>query len=187
MEFVFLRHGQTDWNLAGRLQGRSDRPLNATGREQAQAATQRLTGMVIDAVVSSPLQRAQQTAEAVATACDLPLTIEPRLVERNFGMLEGRLVRDLAAGGSSLDIATSEDLPDDAEPWHEFRARVADAVLSRLHHYPDQRPLFVGHYGVISALCQQLLGQARPSANAIPYRFYRRHDQWIMDEVGHPV
>ncbi|TPX05042.1 histidine phosphatase family protein, partial [Schumannella luteola] len=87
---AFVRHGQTDWNREGRLQGSSDIPLNDTGREQALAAERMLAEWTWDAVVSSPLARARETARIVADGLGLPLgPAYPELVERDYGPLEG--------------------------------------------------------------------------------------------------
>lgn len=89
--FALIRHGETDWNLAGRLQGRSDVPLNDRGREQAMDAAARLRGMLHwSAVVSSPLVRARETAQIIASALDVHFhgtLVE--LMEQDFGYAEG--------------------------------------------------------------------------------------------------
>jgi probable phosphoglycerate mutase len=88
--FLF-RHGETDWNRAGRLQGHSDTPLNATGLAQAQALAESLRLHRLDVVVSSDLARARTTAQIVAEALAVPLFIEPGLRETNVGAAEGLL------------------------------------------------------------------------------------------------
>ncbi|WP_369070411.1 histidine phosphatase family protein [Kineococcus terrestris] len=94
---ALVRHGETDWNLHGRLQGRSDVPLNDTGRAQARALAPWFTGGAWDAVVSSPLARARETAEIVAAGADLRLTgTDDALVERDFGEAEGMDFMELA-------------------------------------------------------------------------------------------
>jgi len=74
--FYFLRHGQTDWNLQGRLQGHTDIPLNATGLDQAHAAADMLADQGIDIIVSSPLVRALKTAAIISERIDRPIYIE---------------------------------------------------------------------------------------------------------------
>lgn len=91
--FLF-RHGETDWNRAGRLQGHTDTPLNATGLAQARALAESLRPHRLDAVVSSDLQRARHTAQIVAEALAVPLFIEPGLRETNVGAAEGLLWAD---------------------------------------------------------------------------------------------
>ena len=85
-----LRHGQTDWNVEGRLQGTSDIPLNETGLKQAQAAAGAIKADEWDFVITSPLQRARQTAQQIVDKHLLgELTVDDRLLERAFGEAEG--------------------------------------------------------------------------------------------------
>ena len=88
--FLF-RHGETDWNREGRLQGHTDTPLNATGLAQAEALAETLRPHRLDAVVSSDLMRAWTTARIVAGALGLPLLADPGLRETNVGAAEGLL------------------------------------------------------------------------------------------------
>ena len=88
--FLF-RHGETDWNREGRLQGHTDTPLNATGLAQAQALAESLRPHRLDAVVSSDLARARTTAQIVAEALRVPLFIEAGLRETDVGAAEGLL------------------------------------------------------------------------------------------------
>lgn len=87
-----IRHGQTDWNFQGRLQGRTDIPLNDTGREQARVVGEQLaaSGQHWDVLVSSPLSRARETAQIIGAAVGLELErTYDDLVERSFGDVEG--------------------------------------------------------------------------------------------------
>ena len=84
-----FRHGETDWNRAGRLQGHTDTPLNATGLAQAEALTGRLRPYCLDAIVSSDLARAWTTGRIVAEGLSVPLIAEPGLREANIGEAEG--------------------------------------------------------------------------------------------------
>jgi uncharacterized phosphatase len=88
--FALVRHGQTDWNAERRLQGATDIPLNDVGRGQARDAVAALSGHQWDAVVSSPLSRAAETASLIADG--LGISVErhvPELTERSFGRAEG--------------------------------------------------------------------------------------------------
>jgi probable phosphoglycerate mutase len=82
---ILLRHGQTEMSVERRFAGRGDIPLTETGERQAAAAASRLTARRIDAIVTSPLQRARRTAEAVATATGAPLATDDGLAETDFG------------------------------------------------------------------------------------------------------
>ena len=88
--FALVRHGQTDWNAQRRLQGSTDIPLNDVGRGQARDAVAVLSGSQWDAIVSSPLSRAAETADLIAAGLDLgPARRVPELTERSFGPAEG--------------------------------------------------------------------------------------------------
>src|SRR5512142_1067190 len=90
-----VRHGQTDWNLEGRYQGQSDVPLNATGLSQAAVFAASLDGQRFDALYSSDLARAYQTAEVIANKVGLPVQTDPRLREINQGEWQGRTLTEI--------------------------------------------------------------------------------------------
>ena len=89
-QLYLIRHGQTDWNLRAMLQGRTDIPLNETGRRQAMEAGERLAGVHFDAVYSSPLQRAMDTAKLVSGWREEKICPDERLTEIAFGPYEGK-------------------------------------------------------------------------------------------------
>ena len=95
LELWLVRHGETVWNAAGRVQGRSDPELSETGCEQARRLGSRLEHTAFTAVVSSDLQRAVQTAKLALP--DAPLQTDPRLRELDFGAWEGRTWGEVAA------------------------------------------------------------------------------------------
>ena len=122
--FVFLRHGQTEWNRESRIQGHTDMPLNAVGRPQAEAAAARASGQGITRIVSSPLIRALKTAAAVAERLALPIHIDGELMERKFGSFEGRVVAEVKREhGLPLDQPITVILPPDAQLWPQTRER----------------------------------------------------------------
>src|SRR4029453_2522660 len=109
MVLALIRHGQTDWNLDGLMQGRTDIPLNDTGREQALVAASAVSGERWDAVVSSPLVRARETAELIATTLGVPLGGEyDELIEQDFGAAEGTPVSELDVRWPERDFAGKE-------------------------------------------------------------------------------
>ena len=89
MKLYFVRHGETDWNKDGRLQGRSDIPLNDTGRSMAQATAKALSHIPFDKVFSSPLIRAYETASILSAERKLAVCKDERLIELSFGTGEG--------------------------------------------------------------------------------------------------
>src|SRR6186997_3178407 len=94
---LLVRHGQTDWNAAGRWQGHEDIPLNATGLEQARALANHLRARPISAVYSSDLKRAQMTGAAIAEALGLALKTDPRWRELHLGVFQGLTTPEINA------------------------------------------------------------------------------------------
>lgn len=98
VHICFFRHGETDWNAEGRLQGSTDIPLNSKGREQALSLASRLSAFGIEHVLSSPLLRAAVTAEIVASEVGVDVSHHPDLRELSLGEAEGRLRAELGEG-----------------------------------------------------------------------------------------
>ena len=94
-DLILWRHGQTDYNLQGRIQGQVDIPLNDTGRQQAQRAADDIAALGPTRIVSSPLVRARDTAEVLASLTRLSVEIDPGLVEKSFGTWEGLKAADI--------------------------------------------------------------------------------------------
>ena len=90
MIFYCIRHGQSTYNAEGRIQGQSDIPLSELGVRQGQAAARALTGLPMDALYSSPLRRAMQTAEAISAILDLPVRTDDRLQEIHAGIFQDK-------------------------------------------------------------------------------------------------
>ena len=127
MTFVaFIRHGQTDWNRDDRMQGSSDIPLNDTGRGQARDAVEVLRAHSWDAVVSSPLVRARETAELIADALGLELgAAYPEFVERDYGPFEGANATECIAKYPGKDYPDAEPISSVVERGLAGLARVA--------------------------------------------------------------
>lgn len=89
MKLYIVRHGETDWNKARKLQGTADIPLNEYGRELARATALGLREIPFDAVYASPLIRAKETAEIIVGKRDIPVVTDARLMEMDFGSGEG--------------------------------------------------------------------------------------------------
>ncbi len=153
--FYLIRHAETQWNADGRWQGHGDPPLSARGRAQAAELATALTGQPIDLLVTSDLQRALATAEAVAKALLLTPELDPRLRELDVGSWTG-LTRDeiRARDPELLAHFETEDpavRPGGGETRREFRLRVDEAVES-LAERSCERIALVAHFGVIRAL-----------------------------------
>ena len=95
MKLYIIRHGQTDWNVQGRIQGRQDIPLNAAGRSQAQMLAKGMEKRPVTAIYSSPQLRAMETAKALAGNQGVEVIPLPELVEIGYGDWEGRTASDI--------------------------------------------------------------------------------------------
>ncbi|MCI9016927.1 MAG: histidine phosphatase family protein [Clostridia bacterium] len=90
MKLLLTRHGQTDWNVARKIQGTTDIDLNQTGIKQAELTREKLLNEKIDIIISSPLKRARKTAEIINKGRNIPIIIDNEIKERCFGIFEGK-------------------------------------------------------------------------------------------------
>jgi broad specificity phosphatase PhoE len=145
---LLARHGETDWNLQRRVQGHSDTPLNETGRAQALALAETLEGAALDAVYSSDLARACDTARVVGERLGLEVIALPELRERHFGSWEGLTDDEILARHPTAKSGSWGD----GETKEEMRQRVLDALRRIAHEHPGGRVLVVTHGGPVRAL-----------------------------------
>lgn len=139
-QWAMVRHGETEWNLTGRLQGRTDIPLNDTGREQANAAAEELAALgPWDLVVCSPLGRARETAQIIAARLGAGRVIEcPTLVERDYGAAEGTHL-------TGLDEQARHELMEVGESSDAVVRRGTTILDWLTRQYPDKRLVLVSH------------------------------------------
>lgn len=172
VEILLIRHGETAWNAEKRMQGHLDIELNATGLRQAAALGHALRHEHLDAIISSDLQRALQTAQAVAVGRDLHVTIDAGLRERCFGVFEGSLYADLeSAHPQAFRAWKARDLDarypagvHRAETLREFSAR-ALATIDRLAAAGAHRKIaLVTHGGVLECAYRAATGAGLQSA-----------------------
>jgi broad specificity phosphatase PhoE len=189
----FIRHGETDWNLEGRLQGQTDTPLNTTGRRQA-AACGHILGDLLGrdgqplshyACVASPLTRARETMELMLGAMPAPLRPDPpiyrtddRLKELTFGAWEGFSLAEIAARQPDLLAARERDkwrfVPPGGESYEQLCVRV-DGWYRAL----DRDTVAVAHGGILRVLLVILglaLSQTAPAENVAQGAVYRFAD-----------
>ena len=95
MKFYVVRHGQTDWNAKGRIQGKTDIELNEIGIEQAKKLKELIKDYNIDLIISSPLKRARKTAEVINEAVKCNIIFEESLKERGYGIFEGMIRKEI--------------------------------------------------------------------------------------------
>jgi broad specificity phosphatase PhoE len=149
-ELLLVRHGETDWNAAGRLQGHTDRPLSDYGREQARRLAEELAGEAFDAIYASDLARARETAEIAGERLHLPVALDPDLREKNWGTWEG------LTSTERLDV----ELVGESTEEHQRRTLAALGRIAATH--PRGRVLVVTHGGSIRRVQTEALGFALP-------------------------
>lgn len=178
-ELWLIRHGETDWNAAHRMQGRTDIPLNATGHAQAQALLPLLGKAHAErrfaAAYATPLQRAQQTAAPLAAAFSLNLGLIADLQERAFGVIEGQpyaSVRDGVGATPELTVVAQamhrrelDYLPPVgetgcSETLRQFYTRTVQAAQTLAVQHAGQRVFAVTHGGVLDCLWRWANGVA---------------------------
>jgi probable phosphoglycerate mutase len=164
----FLRHGETDWNAEGRLQGRQDIPLNALGRTQAAQAGRKLKKLLASrgddlAALSfqcSPLSRARETLELARAAMGLPPDegqLDPRLIEFTFGRWEGLTWPEVCAVDPQLARAREADKWNFSPPGGESYAQLAQRLEPWLAEQAGVS-VIVSHGGVARALMAMIGG-----------------------------
>ncbi|SMG15807.1 histidine phosphatase family protein [Agreia pratensis] len=161
MRIELIRHGQTDWNRDGRLQGSSDIPLNDTGRAQAVETAAVLADQGLSAIVSSPLMRARETARIIAEILDIDLGASyDDLIERDYASLEGAVPTEPIPDEPNADFA-------DIEPREAVTARGMRAIVeirdTRLPlDGPDATVAAVCHGTIIRFVLSEILGEEIP-------------------------
>ena len=150
MKLYIARHGQTDWNLENRAQGRTDVPLNKTGILQAEKLREKIAGMDFDICYASPLKRAAKTAE-IAVDGKCPVMYNELLVERCFGDFEGKEGKDW------MEIMDGIDIFDRRLNYSEHEIEPICEILERSRKFlelvkaenPDDARILVVAHGVI--------------------------------------
>lgn len=144
-----VRHGQTDWNLNGQIQGQSDIPLNDTGRTQANNVADKLSRFNLEYIISSDLNRAAETAQIIGNKLNIRVEYDARLREYDFGTLTGMTRKRLDP--RSIEAFFTNPTYFDAEPFEDAFIRVRDFMESIDY---DKKILVVTHGGVINfVLC----------------------------------
>jgi broad specificity phosphatase PhoE len=161
-ELVLVRHGETEWHAENRYAGRSDVPLTPRGHEQAAALASWAAGAGLDAVLSSPLRRARDTAGPTCAALGLDARVDERLVEVDFGTAEGRTREEMReafpdALAAFVEHPASRPLPG-GEPGAAAVARATPALDEATRAHPDGRVLVVAHQTLLRLLLCSLLG-----------------------------
>jgi uncharacterized phosphatase len=176
--FALVRHGQTDWNAQRRLQGSTDIPLNDVGRGQARDAVAVLSGYEWDAIVSSPLTRAAETADLIAAG--LGLGVDRRvaeLTERSFGPAEG------LQAGPELDALRIPGGFRDAESEDETARRGLAALEELAKEFSGRRVLVVAHGTLLRVSLGRAIGRTLQSIDNAVLNLAHHHpvDGWQLE------
>ncbi|WP_255770687.1 histidine phosphatase family protein [Pseudarthrobacter sulfonivorans] len=176
--FALVRHGQTDWNAERRLQGATDIPLNDVGRGQARDAVANLSGHQWDAVVSSPLSRAAETAGLIADGLGLTVARHvPELTERSFGQAEGM------QAGPELEALRIPGGFQGAESEEEAAIRGLTALEALAEEFRGQRVLVVAHGTLLRVSLSRAIGRTLHSIDNAVLNLAHHHidDGWQLE------
>jgi len=149
-ELLLVRHGETDWNREGRLQGHADPPLNSAGRAQARELAGSLSEIELDAAYTSDLRRAKETAEIILAGRSVPLVTEPDLREIDVGSWSGLTRPEIEERFPGMH-------EHDGESREEHLARVLKSVERIAADNAGKRILIVSHGGSLRALRRHAL------------------------------
>jgi len=195
---LLVRHGETDWNAAGRIQGHSDTPLNAAGRQQARRAAQRLAPEPVRALYSSDLARAFETAMIIGEPLGLTVVTSPRLRERQYGAWEGLTAAEIQARYPeqfTMWRARSTDFaPPQGETIRQLLTRALAELQTIARRHLNEMVVVVTHGGFCYVLINHILGSVNGDRreftidNASIHTLEVTGDQWSvisMNETAH--
>ena len=143
---LFVRHGETDWNKLGIMQGHLDTHLNETGKKQAENLKSYLEHEPIDLIICSPLKRAKETAEIINKGRNINIILDDRIKERDFGEFEGTFASDFDFNSfwsykKNIEYKKAENIK-------YFFDRIYGFINSIKNSYPEKNILIVSHAGV---------------------------------------
>ena len=163
MKIYFVRHGETDWNKERKIQGQVDIPLNEFGRHLARETAKGLRDVPFDVCFTSPLGRARETAEIILQGRDVPILEDKRILEMNFGVLEGK-----CCSKEGWDVPDSFQMffddpvhyqtPEGGEDFQAVRERTGDFLnwLFAQEQYRDSTVLVTTHGAAMAGLLNNL-------------------------------
>lgn len=196
-QITLLRHGESVGNAESRWQGQADFPLTQRGRAQAQALAERWAGekKKFDFVIASPLSRARETAEIVASKLGLPVEFDPLWLERDNGEFRGLTANEVRQNFAHPDFTTPYDsVGTDGEGDWELFLRAGQALHDLLKREPA-RYLIVSHGGLLNLLMHTVVGivpQAHHSGASFRFSntafaqllYYPNQHRWVIDKLN---
>ena len=194
--FVFLRHGESIGNAQSRWQGQSDYALTERGRTQARALAERWKseGVKFDRIIASPLSRAKETAEIIASALDVKLEFDPIWLERHIGEMEGLTAEEVRKRPQPPYITPYDSIGGEGEgDWALFLR--AGQALHNLLRRPAGSYLIVSHGGLLNQLMNAIIGIApHVDPSGVRFRFentafarviyYPHQHRWAIDAIN---
>ena len=159
-QFILARHGETEWNRIKRLQGHLDSPISLTGYQQVNTLGESLTNECIDRIITSPLGRALSSAKICQEHLNCTLTVDERLIERDFGLWQARLFESLTNEPYFYEsfYQVTEHKPPQGESGVACANRINQALKSIAEKYPSETILVITHGDAIRcflSLCTQ--------------------------------
>jgi broad specificity phosphatase PhoE len=160
--FYFIRHGETEWNAAGSLCGRTDVPLSDVGRRQAQLLAVRLKPIPFEALYSSPLRRALETASILGHAIGREAVADPRLLELSYGAWEGRTSDEIKRANPDVYRAWEQDpasvAPPEGESGEQLIERLKPFLADVEQRHLSGNVVVVCHRTVCRLLACHIMG-----------------------------
>ena len=178
----FVRHGETEWNALGKIQGQTDIPLNETGIQQAKECRTFVKQSAWDVLITSPLKRAKQTAEQINDELNIDLIEMTDFTEKYFGDAEGMTKEKRLKKYPDRKYPNQEDT-------HILRSRVMSGIHKLNNSYQGSNVLVVAHGGVINAILAVLsegeIGTEKTVLiNGGITTIFFKHDKWEIDQVN---
>ena len=191
---TIVRHGETEWNVAMRLQGKQDSAFTIKGEQQVLKVAEALQYRKFDVLISSDLGRAMKTAQAINKYHSHQIILSEKFRERNFGVMEGLTLKQIKerfpeVHGGYKTRAEEFQVPE-GESLVQFAARVDDGLNEIVKEHPGKRILLVAHGGVLDCMLRMTfeipLGTTRNFSiyNAAINAFSFEDGVWKLEEWG---
>ena len=171
MKFYVTRHGEAVWNVYNKICGRTDVELTEKGREQARQLAQRAGEYQIDLILCSPLQRAHETAQTVANRWGIPLVVDERLIEQNYGIFEGKDRQDAGFLANKRQFAFR--YPEGGESMMQMAWRVYSFIEDVKKNHSDKNVRGGCHGGV----CRIIRSYFSDMTNDEFFHYYKENCQ----------
>ncbi|GAF64485.1 putative phosphatase [Bacillus sp. TS-2] len=181
-KICLVRHGETDWNVQGRLQGKTDIPLNETGIQQAKLCAHYFHSANWDLIVTSPLIRARKTAEIINEPLQLSMIVLDHFTEKGFGYAEGLTIEE------KREQFPTNEVPNMESP-ELLRKRLKQGIEIIQKNYSEQNIILVAHGAVINALLaifsENIIGTGKTSlANASLSTILYSENKWNIEDFN---